>query len=150
MRRQSEVDEMFNKPVFDTAKQLAPTLRYEPPVFKPGESTVQSLEKTQILIGIDVTSNVGEPATIAGTMWEFSRNMVITFSVPERIPDLRVDAHTLVRNSVEDLAHHYRVEFCNDKEQVYIETVQWDKTVDASNRTDYVIRINYRFYDYNI
>ena len=148
MARQQEVDVLFQQPVYETAKQLAKTLTYEPPVFKPGESAVQSLVKTQVLIGIDVTSAVGEPATIAGTMWQFTRSMNITFSVPERAPDVPDNIHVLVRGEVEKLALHYRLVFCRDKDQVYIEDVRWESSVDTSNRTDYVIRINYRFYDY--
>lgn len=148
MGRQVEVENLFHVPVFAAAKEMRKTLGYQPPVFLPGRSAVQSVEKTQVIIGIDTVTNTGEPATIAGTMWEFNRSMNITFSAPEHSPDTRDDVHMLVSNTVVGLADHFRLVFCRDKDQVYIEDVRWEKSVDASNRTDYVIRLTYRYYDY--
>ena len=148
MGRQVEVDEKLFEPIYQAARDLAPTLGYEPPIFRPGKPAVQSVETSEVFVVMRSTPGGRGPETIAGSMWQTNRTLDMTFSVPERVKGLDEDIHPIIERVIDGLVDYYSGEFCNDTEQVYIDDVQWSSQIDVSNRTSYVLRLSYRFMEY--
>lgn len=147
--RQTEVEELLYAPIYKAAKELEKTLGYPPPIFQPGKPAIQDVEKTELLIVMSSTTGSRRPETIAGTMWVTERVLDVNFWTPERIPNLHVGSiHPIVERVVSGLVDDYSNDFCRNDEQVYITDVRWESQIDVSNRTSYVIRMSYRFYEY--
>ena len=146
MARNIEITEDFLRPIYNEMRLLKPTLGYEIPIFQPGKPAVQSVKKTQLLIIVSSYLDSREPKTIAGGMWETTGTIDITLSVPERVP--KMDIHQIASDFCDRLVDHYSRDFCNDEEQSYLDGIWWDTSVDELNRTEYVITLITRYFDY--
>lgn len=146
MGRQAEINNDLFAPVFQSAKNLVRDLNYEPPVFRPGWPAVQSVDESQVWIIIRQVAATREPQTISGSMWCSEQTVEVSYSVPERVPSVKI--HNLISNTMSGLVDHYTSKFCDDVNQLYIDDVRWDTQIDASARTEYVLRIDYRYYEY--
>ena len=146
MARQSEIEQLLLTPIYLRANALTNELGYEPPIFRPGKSAVQSVKKTQITIAVDFDIHNREPATLSGTMWETNADFVVTVAVPDKIPN--INGHKIVKDFLDSLQMQYSLDFCRDVEQVYLDDISWGSSVDTTSRTDYTLTISLRFMDY--
>ena len=146
MARQQTIEQLLIAPIYVHSKLLTNRLGYEPPIFQPGKSAVQSVKKTQITIAVDFDIQNREPMTLGGTMWETNADFIVTIAVPDKIPN--IDGHKIVKDLLGTLQQQYSVDFCRDVEQVYLDDVSWGSSVDTTSRTDYTLTISLRFMDY--
>lgn len=142
-----EVKDLLLRPVEAMVSRLADTLDYTPPLFKPGRPAVQSTKQTQVRVVTEMTPSSGEAATIGNTMRTNEGLFTIATSVPERVPD-KENVHNLVETETAKLVDYYVRLFCNDVQQLYVEDVTWSPQIEVSNRTEYMVRLTYRYHEY--
>lgn len=144
--RQVEIENMLIEPVYASAKVLGTQLSYEPVVYPSGRSGVQAESKTEVTITCDFDVQGRGHETIGGHMFKSEAEYTITFAVPERSPGR--DVHGRIKQAISSLQNHYSIEFCNNVEQLYFEDVSWTTSIDTTSRTEYILTISMRFYDY--
>lgn len=153
MDRYIEIEEFLLVPVYQLSRDLEQDipLDYPPPVFAPGRSAEVSSEKTEMWIIVDNAPAERQIKTVGGSMRCTPGTMMVAVSTPVQIPRSPVgkNQHKVTKQLVARLADHYSYLFCDDVRQFYTESVFWRPEVDkSSNRTLYVLRVDYRYYDY--
>ena len=144
--RTVEINDKIMEPVYEGIKHLKSVLGYEPPIFQPGKTAVQSVKQTQALLMVDVLPDDRGAKTLGGTMFETNVSYQIVLSVPEKVPGKKI--HEISSHFCSVLVNYYSRAFCNDVRQLYVEGVWWNPSVDELNRTEYTITLLVRYFDY--
>ena len=147
MDRHQEVEGLLLNPVVDLVRTLSKFLNYEPPLFTPGQSAVQSISQTQVWIVTEMTPASNEAATVGNTMRTGTGTFTISVSVPDRMPNLPA-AHARIKTEIAKLTDLYKTTFHCNVDQLYLDDVTWLSQVEVSNRTQYMVRLNYRYHEY--
>ena len=144
--RQLEIEDRLILPIYNTAKALATKLSYEPVIYPPGRSGNEPADKRQITITVDFEIGSRSPEGWGGSYYKNEGIFTVTFGVPERNPSR--DDHRLIKRTLSELQNYYSIDFCNDVEQMYLEDVSWSPSIDSTSRSEYILSIDFYFYDY--